>query len=321
MNLRALLFVIFSTYSAFSLAANDTFPSPVWFQRDVARKAKWLPSSIKTLGLNGAFQSRWSELPLEVQDSLGQARIPKWMIALIPTDPSVQSEISKQLVAINSLSGAAPTGALAQRAEQLLIFGGAAQLPTPGDVTTGASLGAEGCSAAMARYILSELKLEFPDVLASMPDQLATSQSSVEIKTLFLKLAKSGATWFDLKEYPFAQLKAQNILPGSLMIGQKPGGTHVFGWTRVLSFWGWSVSAKMAIGNTGLPQFGSRMILAQEYITDDPTEFSYSENSHNEHGPINSNNVILSHGQPVLSDSRTNVYAAQDSDFIVINLH
>lgn len=289
--------------------------SPPWFKKDIARKAKWLPSSIKNNGLEAAYKLRVSSLPYEVTSSLEQLNIPKWMIALIPTSPNIQGEIHKQLSGITFLRGPAPKGSLARRAEQLLIFGAAAQLPTPGDKTTGASLGPEGCTAAMAKYILSQLKLEFPQRLANLPESLATTQSSVEMKALFMQLARKGETWFEIKTYPFHQLQAAHIKPGSLMIAQKPGGTHVLAWTRVLDFWNWSESSKIAVANTGLPQFGSRLILAQEYISDD-------SELHNEHGPINSSFVIRDRsGNPILSDPRTNVYAARGSNFILINLH
>jgi hypothetical protein len=300
-------------------AIAQTTATPPWFQKDIARKAKWLPQSLKTQSLDLAYRQRESSLPGNVQAVLAQLNIPKWMVALIPSDVSVQDEINKQISGMTYLAGPKPSGALAQRAEQLLLFGGAAQLPTPGDSRTGASLGPEGCTAAMSRYVLSQLKLEFPSQLSTLSDQLATTQSSVEMKKLFIQLAASGATWFDLHYYPYSKLQAHNILPGSLMIAQKPGGTHTFGWTRVFGFWGWSPNDKMAIGNTGLPQFGSRMILAQEYVTEDANE--YGAASHNEHGPINSGQIIRRGGQAVLSDPRTNVYAAQGSDFIIISLH
>ncbi|MGZ3726562.1 MAG: hypothetical protein ACXWQQ_12215 [Pseudobdellovibrio sp.] len=291
-------------------------PAPAWFQHDIARHARWLPPNIKSLGIDKAYQQRFAQLPPQIQTVLRELNIPPWLVALIPTDSSIQDEINKQLSGLTLLAGPAPQGPLAQRAEQLLLFGGAAQLPTPGDAVTGLSLGAEGCTAAMSRYILSQLKLEFPDRMPGLNEDLATTQSSVEMKKLFLRLAAQGARWFDIQDYPFSQLRAQDIQPGSLMIAQKPGGTHTFAWTRVFGFWNWTPTDKMAIGNTGLPQFGSRMILAQEYITEDA-----GEALHNEHGPINSLQVIKKNGQIDLSDPRTNVYAAEGSDFIVINLH
>lgn len=308
--------IIFALY-LFSFAAfSNGIDSPAWFKQDIARKAKWLPSIIRNNGLQQAYEQRISTLPYEVIHSLEQLNIPAWMIALIPTSPSIQNEIHKQLAGITFLRGPAPRGNLAARAEQLLIFGAAAQLPTPGDKTTGASLGPEGCTAAISKYILSQLKLEFPERLANLPNQLATTQSSVEMKALFNQLARSGETWFEIKTYPFAQLQASHVKPGSIMIAQKPGGTHVIAWTRVLDFWNWSYSAKMAIANTGLPQFGSRLILAQEYISDDPQEM------HNAHGPINSTLVVRDpSGNPILSDPRTNVYASKGSSFVIIHLH
>ena len=46
----------------------------------------------------------------------------------------------------------------------------------------------------------------------------------------------------------------------------------------------------MAIGNTGLPQYGDRMILAQEYVTGNPA--APGELEHNQHGPVNAANVV-----------------------------
>jgi hypothetical protein len=115
----------------------------------------------------------------------------------------------------------------------------------------------------------------------------------------------------------FNDLQNRDVEPGSLMIAQKPGGTHVFGWTRVPAFWGWVASDKMAVGNTGLPQFGDRMILAQEFLTEEPS--NPSEFAHNQHGPLNSHQVIRVGGQPVLSDPHTNVYSVKGSDFVIVS--
>ena len=315
-------FIVTLSCLLLSFSSFAEIDSPPWFKQDIARKAKWLPGSIKSQGLDQAYRNRLSTLPYHVVSTLEGQNIPGWMIALIPSSQNIQDEIHKQLSNINYLNGSGPQSSLARRAEQLLVFAGAAQLPTPGDKATGQSLGPEGCTAAIAKYILSQLKMEYPDRLAGLPMSLATTQSSVEMKSLFSGLARSGATWFDMKTVPFSQLRASHVKPGSIMIAQKPGGTHVFAWTRVLGFWNWSPSAKMAIGNTGLKQFGSRMILAQEYISDDFQENEGGTNVHNEHGPINSSLVVKDRsGYPVLSDPRTNVYAAQGSSFVLINLH
>ncbi len=74
----------------------------------------------------------------------------------------------------------------------------------------------------------------------------------------------------------------------------------------------------MAIGNTGLAQYGDRMILAQEYVSADPLE--NVADPHNPHGPINSRNVVLVDGEPDLEEPHTNVYAARGSDFILVNV-
>ncbi len=322
MNLQRL--VIQVSLSVFLLAPLaqaqqvDLAATPAWFLKDIQRKASWLPKSIKQQGLEVAYQEQWNSFPPDVQSILQAMNIPAWMIALVPSNPADREEILKQFRFMQSLAGQAPASPLAARAEQLLIFGGSAQLPTPGDARSGKSLGPEGCTAAMSKYVFSQLKIEFPGDLATISPQLLTTQSSAEMKSLAKQAVRNGAHWIEVREISFANLRAEDIHPGSIMIAEKPGGTHVFGWTRVPQGWGWSAGDKMAIGNTGLPQFGNRMILAQEFVTDQPDNLY--ELSHNEHGPINSNNVIYYGGQPALSDPRTNVYAVRGARFILIDL-
>jgi len=289
---------------------------PGWFARDVQRHARWLPASVRELGVAGAYRKRWDSLPDEVRDILKDMAIPSWMIALVPMAPSQQAEIMKQFRFMANLSGPPAASKLARRAEQLLIFGGAAQLPTPGDRASGACLGAEGCTAAMSKYILAQLKIEYPRELARMSDAMVNSQSSSELAHLCDQAAREGIV--EVVRRPFSRLKAEDVKPGSLTIAQKPGGTHVFGWTRVPAAWNWSSGDKMAIGNTGLAQYGDRMILAQEYVSPDAVETISTP--HNQHGPINSRSVIFVRGEPDLSNPRTNVYAARGSDFILVNL-
>jgi hypothetical protein len=289
---------------------------PAWFARDVQRRARWLPAAVKELGLEEAYRKRWSSFSDDARAILEEMTIPSWMVALVPMAPSQQDEITKQILYIADLAGPAPASKLARRAEQLLIFGGAAQLPTPGDRMSGACLGAEGCTAAMSKYILAQLKIEFPGELARMSDHLADCQSSAELKNLCEQAARAGV--LQVERRAFAQLRPEDVRPGSLTIAQKPGGTHVFGWTRVPGGWNWSPGDKMAIGNTGLAQYGDRMILAQEYVSADALENIATP--HNEHGPINSRSVIYVRGEPDLSNPRTNVYAARGSDFVLVNL-
>jgi len=300
-----------------TVPASDAIgPIPAWFSKDVQRKARWLPAAVKQLGVEGAYRQRWNAFPADVQAILSRMAIPVWLIALVPAAADKQSEILKQFRFMADLAGPPPANKRALRVEQLLIFGGAGQLPTPGDEATGASLGAEGCSAAMSKYVLAQLKLEFPRELAAMSDELACSQSSIEMEGLFKHAKKAGIV--EMVSRPFAELEPGDFRPGSLTIAQKPGGTHVFGWTRVPKGWKWEPGDKMAISNTGLAPFGNRMILAQEYVTGSPT--ASGEGAHNEHGPINGRKIIYVHGEPNLGDPRTNVYAAQGSDFILVNL-
>lgn len=290
--------------------------APSWLTRDIHRKAKWLPTNVKSMGLSGAFKQRWDTLPPDIQAGLQQMKIPLWMIALVPVSAAPQDEILKQFRFMTDLAGAPPANRIAARAERLLIFAGSAQLPTPGDNQTGLSLGAEGCTAAISKYVLAQLKIEFPHELAGMSDSLTTCQSSAQMQSLFQQAAKAGVA--EVVSRPFAQLKPSDFEPGSITIGQKPGGTHVIAWTRVPAGWRWAPNDLMAVANTGLPQYGDRMILAQEYVTSNPE--LPGELDHNQHGPINSHNVIYVKGQPDLSDPRTNVYAARGSNFILIRL-
>src|SRR4029077_16775694 len=145
---------------------------------------------------------------------------------------------------------------------------------------------------------------------AAMNAELANSQSSVEMQSLFQQAAQAGIVI--MRGVPFPQLKPTDFRPGSLTIAKKPGGTHVFGWTRVPAGWNWVASDMMAVGNTGLPPFGDPMILAQEYVSGSPS--TPGELAHNQHGPINSTNVIYVNGKPNLSDPRTNVYAVEKAD-------
>lgn len=291
--------------------------APGWFINDVNKKAAWLPKEIRQRGLNEAIMARWNLLPLDIQLILHNSRIPAWMVPLIPNDPNRNEEIYKQLRFMRALAGPASASKIGARAEQLLIFGGAAQLPTPGDSVSGRGLGAQGCTAAMSKYVMAELMIEFPNDLENLSPQLGRSQSSSEMKALFYKAYNSGKSRLNIREVPFERLVNSDVPPGSLMIAQKPSGTHVFGWTRVPSAWRWSANNKMAIGNTGLPQFGDRMILAQEFLTDFPDE-AY-EARHNTHGPINSRQIVYRGRQADLSDPGTNVYAVRGSSFIIIS--
>jgi hypothetical protein len=290
--------------------------TPAWLSRDVARQARWLPESVRRRGLEAAYRDRWTSFPPEVRRGLVEMRIPRWMVALVPAAPKKQHEILKQFRFMTDLAGTPPGNPVALRAEQLLIFGGAAQLPTPGDRVTGACLGPEGCTAAISKYVLAQLKLEFPRELAALSPALASCQSSDEMRRLFEAAARAGMV--RVRSVPFARSRAEDFLPGGITIAQKPGGTHVFGWTRVPKGWDWYPGDKMAVGNTGLPQFGDHMILAQEYVTAAPG--LPGELTHNLHGPINSRNVVHFAGEPDLNNPATNVYAAEASDFILVDL-
>jgi hypothetical protein len=309
--------LVFAAVAQLSVAkaseSEFTKNAPAWMKNDLARKAAWLPRELKTGSLEDAFIQKWNAIPFEIQIILEEQKIPAWQIALIPLNSNNRDEILKQLRFSATLAGNRAASPIANRFEQLLVFAGSAQLPTPGDSASGRSLGAEGCTAALSKYILAQLKLEFPQQLAGLPTQLTSTQSSVEMKRLFEIVSNAHPDIVSVKTVPFSKLKNADVKPGSLMIAQKPGGTHTIAWSRVPSAWNWNANDKMAIANTGLSQFGQRMILAQEYLTDSNGPL------HNEHGPLNSRNVIMRGGQADLSDPRTNVYAVKGSQFIIID--
>jgi hypothetical protein len=306
-----LLFVSFLP----QISRAQSTPAPAWFLRDVVRNAAWIPTSVRQQGWEKVAIDYFYSLPTATQYHLSDLKAPLWMLALAPQNIEVQPEILKQLSMVQVMAGTPSFSPLAARAEQLLLLTGALQLPTPGDERSGQSLGAQGCTAAMTKYILSELKLEFPEKMSWLPENIAISQSSPDVLRFFRKLASSANSPIQISEVPYQQLTVYHVQPGDFMVGQKPGGTHVFAWTRVPSAWNWSPGSLMAIANTGLKSYGQRMIFAQEYLTDNTYE-----PSHNEHGPINSGQVVYKGNQIDLSDPRTNVYAAENASFVIIRL-
>lgn len=301
--------------SLFSLSCFAGYSAPPWFERDLSRGAPWIPRAIAQKGWQQAGLDHYLALPSDVQAVLYKMGAPLWMMALMPTDASSQNEIIQQLRLVGELRGAAPVGTLAERSEKLLLIAGILRLPTPGDKNTGRSLGAEGCTAALMRYVLSEIKLEFPDRMAWLPESIETSQSSSEFGAFVKRVAQMPNGPLEVFNLPYESLSIASVRPGDLMIGQKPGGAHMLAWARVPSGWNWSSDSILAIANTGLAQFGERMILAQEYLTGSPTE-----PMHNDHGPLNSGQVVRNGGRVDLSDPRTNVYAAKNASFLVIRL-
>lgn len=164
------------------------------------------------------------------------------------------------------------------------------------------------------RYVLSELKLEFHDRMSWIPQSIETAQSS----SVFRAFVKDVATWdnspLDVHEVSYSELSVATVRPGDIMIGQKPGGAHMIAWTRVPGGWNWRPTTLIAIANTGLAPYGERMIMAQEYLADPDA----GEGWHNQHGPLNSGQVVRQGGRIDLTDPRTNVYAAKGASFLVV---
>ena len=250
-----------SYYSSIPVPASIVGPAS--FERDVARKAAWLPQVIKNEGVSTAYQKRFALFPENVQQTLTKQEIPAWMIALVSPAIEHRDEINQAILATASLAGQPPANKYAARFEVLLEFMAAAQMPTPGDVNTGIGLGNEGCARAMALYGIGPMKQKFPE-LAVLDDRLVNSQSTAQMLSLFKKEESTG--YIQVTSVPVAQLTRENFGPGMLQFGHKPGGDHLEGWGRVPIASHWNPNDLQAVGNTGLKPFGDRLIL-QDYAT------------------------------------------------------
>jgi len=292
-------------------------PIPAWFLASVNRKASWLPANIRTQGLDAAIQMRWNLFSDQTKHQLVQLQVPAWWIALVPEaswnpkDPG--QSISGQIQNITNLSGRPPDSELNRRAELLLLAAGALQMPTP------EGLGKQGCTAFL-RYILPQLKLEFPNDLGWMSDTLATTLDSQDLINQFQRASREG--FARERVIPFDRLTVGDIQPGCLMVAGKPLSdphglnNHVMGWGRVPMSWSWHPGAMIAVGNTGLSQFGPpHAAVCQEYMSPDPLE-----NGHNQHGQINSHNVWPPGRDFSTADPRTNVYFVRNANFIIMDL-
>jgi hypothetical protein len=308
---------------------------PEWFRTDFARKAQWLPDHVRhSYTIQDAYEKRMDMFEQDLNDPTVQAQleklglknitigqikhdlegIPQWMVALSSTVPSLRAEIIKQIHFAYYLAGPAPQNPLAIRCEQLLVFAGAAKLPTPGDGQTGHGLANEGCAAAITRYPLAQVLAEYPEKLPGIEPRIGITQSSKELTGLFAEAAKRNL--MTVQTVPFMELQAEQMANGTapmpascVVIANKMDGTHVFGMTRVPVGWGWSNPLnRIAVGNTGLRMFApdtDNMRLAQEYVSPD-----WADQDHNKHGQFLSQNLVRKDGKIDMKADGTNVYFA-----------
>jgi hypothetical protein len=293
---------------------------PGWLKESMEKHQQWLPENIQKEGIEGAYRERMQNLPTDVQSAISKMDMPHWMVGLMPNPASMSETDRNEMYGnIKQVADMSQPGSnsVAARAETLLGFAGAAKLPTPGDLGTGKSLTTEGCTSAISHYVLSPLKAEFAE-LKDMPDQLTKTQSSPELSHLLMAYSHNHPGLLKVETKPIDAFSAEDVHPGSITIGDKTGGAHTFGWMRVPPSWegegGWRPGEYIAVGNTGLPEFGKpAMHLAQEYISPDPNRRDAKMPPHghggNEHGAINSYNG----GRP--GDHATNPYRHPGATF------
>ena len=289
---------------------------PEWFVQDIKKKAAWLPDAFKTPAavadpysvIEAQYKTRMDKMFYDAHKNVKDMQIPRWMVALIPSgDQDQEQEINEKLGQIGNLSGAEPQGRVAARVEQLSIFSAAAQLPTVGDNTTGASLKDAGCAATLSKYIFAPLSLEFPQ-FASLGKKFTSTQRNVDLKDSFAEAERLGLV--TTKTVPFDSLTPEHFKAGMYIIAGKTEGNHAMIWSRVPARWGWGEDALLAVANTGLPQFGKpHMILAQEYVA------GPNEPRHNPHGSMLSRQTGLD------GDPQTNPYFKYKKDFYMVTFN
>jgi hypothetical protein len=160
------------------------------------------------------------------------------------------SEAAQHLLDIQSLAGEPPPNAVAAASERNALEAGARFAPTP------YGLGSEGCMAAISQYVLQPVAQQYGYTIPRF-----TSSSA------FLRWAEQHSAVVTVQRHSIDALTVRDLAPGDILVGAKGDGNHVMVMARVPANWGWNPADLMAIGNTGLPQFGPpAMRLAQEYI-------------------------------------------------------
>jgi len=250
---------------------------PAWLTDGIARGQKWIPENVRKEGVDRAYQERINSLPPETQIAIHKMNIPHWMVAMMPApDAKSANETYGNINFVSQLEPPPGTKPMAERMQTLLAFAGAAKLPTPGDAN-GNSLGNEGCTAAISHYVLTPLKAEYPQ-LQDLPNEATTTLFSGTMEKLLTQFSQKHPDLLNVSAKSIDNFGVEDVHPGSLTIGHKFGGTHCFGWSQVPPAWttsrsafSWRQGEYIAIGNTGLAEFGApHMSLAQDYLSPYP---------------------------------------------------
>ena len=165
-------------------------------------------------------------------------------------DDSRKQQSDRHLRDIQVLAGDAAKNPLARESEALLLRAGATFAPTP------KNLGSEGCTAALSTNVIEPLSQKYGWNVPYFQDS-----------NLMIKYMEGHPKIADVYKVPINDLTNEDIKPGDIVVGVKGDGNHAMGWARVPANWNWNSQDMLAVGNTGLPEFGKpAMRLAQEYI-------------------------------------------------------
>ncbi len=294
---------------------------PTWLTDGIARGQKWIPENVRKEGIDRAYQERINSLPPDTQSAIDKMNIPHWMVAMMPApDAKSANETYGNIKFVSQMEPPAGTKPMAERMQTLLAFAGAAKLPTPGDAS-GNSLGNEGCTAAISHYVLTPLKAEYPQ-LHDLPTEATTTLFSGTMEKLLTQYSQKHPDLLSVSAKSIDNFGVDDVHPGSLTIGHKFGGTHVFGWSQVPPAWttsrsafNWRPGEYIAIGNTGLAAFGApHMSLAQDYLSPYPDRRDMITPSGGTlHGALNSHHG----GNP--NEVFTNPYYHPGSKFVTFS--
>jgi hypothetical protein len=189
--------------------------------------------------------------------------------ALVEAAQRNRLSVPEKLAQIGTLAGHPASSRMGAALEASALIHALNHDPTP------EGLGKEGCMAAISRYViephLSESGLKMPHFVDSHAF-LAYVGKHPELATIATKSQRD--------------IKAADLQPGDIIIGEKSTGNHVMVVTRVPEFWGYPRGAMMLCGNTGLampdgppyPHFRA----AQEVIGPGTDQYNYH------HGQLNS---------------------------------
>jgi len=304
-----------------SMRSAQSDEPPAWLRDGIAKGQQWIPENVRKEGVDRAYQDRMSSLPPDVQSAVNKMNIPHWMVAMMPApDAKSANDTYGNIKAVADMVPPPGTKPMAERMQTLLAFAGAAKLPTPGD-ENGKSLGNEGCTAAISHYVLTPMKAEFPQ-LSDLPNEATTASYSGTLENLLRNYSRKHPDLLKLSTKPIDKFGVDDIHPGSLTIGHKAGGTHCFGWSQVPPAWttsgnpnNWRPGEYIAIGNTGLVEFGApHMSLAQDYLSPYPDRRDMIlPTGGTLHGALNSH-----HGGD-FNSVFTNPYYHPDSQFVTFS--